>query len=73
MAIGLLTPREQAVMDCWDAGQTLAAIARHTGTPRRKVSNIVSNYHDDGGFDRDIRQGSARLLAALRREGFAAS
>lgn len=64
-----LTPKEQAIMDRWDAGETISQIARELGKPVERVRNLVIYY--DGAADHRTHCGamaasSAALLSALR-------
>lgn len=67
-----LTPKEAEVLDLWDAGVGTKQIAERTGRQHREVSKLVMMYHaggDGGEANRAIREGSIRLLAALRSQG----
>lgn len=65
-----LTPGEARVMDLWDAGHSVRAIALHTGGHHDRVKAIVSTYHDDGEHQRSgnaMARGSAKLAAAINQ------
>lgn len=64
-----LTPKEQAIMDRWDAGKTITQIARELDRPVERVRNLVIYY--DGAAEHRLHckattVGSAALLSALR-------
>lgn len=67
-----LTPGEQRIMDLWDAGLPMAAIARRLDAPRARIAKAITAYHDDGEQARDnshMVRASARLAAAINRAG----
>lgn len=67
-----LTPKEAEVLDLWDNGHSTKQIAASTGRKLKEVTKLVMMYHaggDGGETDRAIRDGSARLLNALRAQG----
>ena len=63
-----MTPNESAVMDLWDSGQSLAAIATAVylsiSTIRGIVSQCAYSEHAQNQLDENIRAASARLGAA---------
>ncbi len=66
-----LTPQERQVMDRWDGGQSIRAIARDLGKPVTRVRNLVIYY--DGAAEqrlsnRAVAAGSAQLLRAILQE-----
>jgi hypothetical protein len=64
-----LTPSERAVMNHWDAGLGSSAIAIATGLSERRVTRIISTFHDPGeerGAAADMTRASTALLAALQ-------
>lgn len=66
---------ERQIMDLWDAGMSLQAIARTLNMSLSTVRGTVSNLHtaDLGVTDRayaaHMRRGSQALLAAIQQEG----
>jgi len=68
------TPAEREVLDLWDAGDSIQAIALTLDCKEQRVRDIVSTYHirptrDLVGFERMARAGSAALLAAITATG----
>lgn len=66
-----LTPQERLIMDRWDGGQSIRAIARDLGKPITRVRNLVIYY--DGAAEqrlsnRAVGAGSAQLLRAILQE-----
>lgn len=64
-----LTPKEQAIMDRWDAGKTIRQIAAELDKPVEKVRNLVIWY--DGAAEHRLhckatKASSAALLQALQ-------
>lgn len=64
-----LTPRELAIMDRWDAGQSIRQIARELGREVESVRKLVIYY--DGAAEHRLhcsaaKVGSAALLRALQ-------
>ena len=68
------TPAEREVLDLWDAGDSIQAIAVTLDCEEQRVRNIVSTYHirptrDFVTFENMARAGSAALLAAITATG----
>lgn len=67
-----LTQRERDVMDRWDAGVAIGAIAKATGLSRQNVSSIVSHYHDAGeesAANAGVRRATKALADAIAASG----
>lgn len=68
-----LTRNEQAVLDRFDAGQSVDRIVRATGFKRRTVQQMICRYDINLGQDvareRAVRAQSARLGALVRQAG----
>jgi DNA-binding transcriptional regulator LsrR (DeoR family) len=64
-----MMPMEQAVMNRFDAGATLADIADELELSRKRVKAIVERYRCTSAsrFHEDARRSTARLLEALLR------
>lgn len=64
-----LTPQETEIMDLWDNGCGMAAIARQCAVSRSRVERTVSTYHDSESkrIRIALQTGSVRLLAALQQ------
>ena len=69
-----LMASERRIMELWDAGKSIEAIAEELEYGRNFVSTTVSQF-DEGAearlHIRNMREGSAALLAALRRAAHA--
>lgn len=60
---------ERDVLDLWEGGLSTQQIVDQGVYSRRFVTNTIGMFGttSDGGWSRMVRQGSAQLLAALRR------
>ena len=71
-----LTPKEQTVMDLWDAGErSIRTICAQTGQSEARVRAIVTTFHidptaEDQSLAKAMLRSSALLLNALQAEGF---
>lgn len=68
-ANGSLHATERQVLELWDSGLGIPAIAERTGKYPTYVRAIVERYVGSGdrAFEQMTRDGSAALLAAIRR------
>ena len=65
-----LTPNERAIMDRWDAGQSIRQIARELGRDYDRVRNLIVYYHGRAEYRNErnaMAACSAALLAAIRQ------
>jgi len=63
-----LTPSEAAIIDLWDAGDSIQQIQRKLNMRGRRVANVVSDYHqadDEARNRRMMARGSTALLDAI--------
>lgn len=70
-----LTPLERDVVALWDGGASIERIMRERRIGRDTVGKIVgqlgnsSLWRDGDAFNAMVREGSQKLLAAIRRTG----
>lgn len=68
-----LYPMEQAVLDRYDAGQSIDQITRATGFLRKTVQETIwrfdVNLEQDAPRERKVRSQTARLGALVRQAG----
>lgn len=70
--MGALTPKEIEVMNLWEAGLGIPAIARYTGMAQYQARSVVSRYHptrEQRATDAAMVVGNAQLLSALASAG----
>ena len=63
-----LTTRERLILEEWDAGLSIERIARKHGFTTKQIHSTASQYlglDERRSFERDCRDGSAALLAAM--------
>ena len=66
-----LTPKERAIMDRWDAGQSMRQIARELGKDYDRVRNLIVYYHGRAEYRNErnaMAACSAALLSAIQQE-----